>query len=651
MPGKTLLEKILAAHGAGPLPAPGEPLSIPIDQTLTQDATGTMAFAQFEALGAPRVRTRLSVSYVDHNTLQTGFANADDHRFLRTAAARFGAVYSPPGNGICHQLHLERFARPGETLLGADSHTATAGGMGMLAMGAGGLDVALAMAGERFSVPGPRLVKVNLSGRLSPWVAAKDVILELLRRLSVKGGVGKVFEYAGPGVAGLSVPERATITNMGAELGATSSIFPSDAETRRFLAAQGRAEDFTPLEADPDAVYDEELALDLAEIAPLAARPHSPDNVVPVSELSGLKVDQVVIGSCTNSSYKDLATVAKILEGRKVHPETSLVVAPGSRQVLLMLAEKGLLRHFIEAGARIMECACGPCIGTGQAPGSAGITLRTVNRNFAGRSGTADAGVFLVSPETAAAAAVTGVFTDPRGLGEAPSIPMPEKFPRHDGLFIFPEADSCNVEILRGPNIKPLPLGRPIEDTIEGEVLISLSDNVTTDDIMPAGAHILQFRSNVPAISRYVFSRMDPGFAERAEKAGGGFIVAGENYGQGSSREHAALAPLHLGVRAVMALSFARIHRANLINFGILPLLFDDPADKNRIAAGDRLLIPDAGPRLLLEDALTVVNETRGARFSVRLDLNDEERRAAAAGGRLNLYRERAGAACAAPFS
>ena len=642
MPGKTIFAKILAAHGVETLPEPGQPLAVPIDQTLTQDATGTMAFAQFEALGTPRVKTALSVSYVDHNTLQTGFANADDHRFLRTAAAKFGAVFSAPGNGICHQVHLEEFAKPGKTLLGSDSHTATSGGMGMLAIGAGGLDVALAMAGEPFTAPMPKIVAVRLTGRLSPWVAAKDVILEILRRLSVKGGVGRVFEYIGPGVETLSVPERATMTNMGAELGATSSIFPSDENTRSFLESQGRGADFTPLSADPDAVYDEEMTLALDEIVPLAARPHSPDNVAPVSELSGMKVDQVMIGSCTNSSYKDLATAAMMLKGNRVHPETSLVVAPGSRRVLLALVQSGLLAHFITAGARILECACGPCIGTGQAPPSRGISLRTINRNFSGRSGTADAGVYLVSPETAAASAITGVCTDPRTTGEAPKVAMPERFASDDALLLSPPGECDGIEILRGPNIKPLPLGRAVEDGLAGEVLMICGDNITTDDIMPAGTRILQFRSNIPAISEYVFSRLDQGFAKRAKEAGGGFIVAGENYGQGSSREHAALAPLYLGIRAVIAVSFARIHRANLINFGILPLVFEDQSEKEKTGQGDRLVIPEARSGLLSKNFLLVYNETRDRNFTVLLDLNENERQAAAAGGRLNWYRQRA---------
>ncbi|MEW5736219.1 MAG: aconitate hydratase [Thermodesulfobacteriota bacterium] len=638
-PPKTLFQKILSNHGVA-FPPPGEPVSIPIDQTLTQDATGTMAVSEFMALGLNQVRTQLSVSYVDHNTLQTGFANAEDHRFLRTAAARYGMVFSAPGNGICHQVHLERFGAPGRTLLGADSHTCTGGGIGMLAMGAGGLDVALAMAGEPFVVAMPRIVEVRLSGALSPWVSAKDVILEVLRRETVKGGVGSVYEYTGPGVATLSVPERATITNMGAELGATTSLFPSDDRTRAFLAAQGRAEAFAALSPDPDAIYDRLIEINLSELVPLTAQPHMPDRVVPVSELAGRKVDQVMVGSCTNSSYKDLATLARVLKGRTVAPETNLVVSPGSRQVLAMLARGTELTDLITAGARILECACGPCIGAGQAPPHGAVSVRTTNRNFKGRSGTDDAQIFLASPETAAACALTGVFTDPRSLGPAAAIPEVSEFPPVDAGIVLPVGPCGEAEVVTGENIKPLPLGRPIAGELSGRVLLALPDNITTDDILPASSHILQYRSNVPKISEYTFSRIAPDFARRAQEHGGGFVVAGENYGQGSSREHAALAPLYLGIKAVIACSFARIHRANLINFGILPLLLENPRDLDGIGQGDLLVLADARRKVENEESFAIRNATRETLIRVKLDLKPEERLTAAAGGRLNRYRE-----------
>ncbi len=638
MPEKTLFEKILWEHGIQKAPEPGSPLAIPIDQTLTQDATGTMAYLQFEALGIPRVRTELSVSYVDHNMAQASFHNFDDHRYLQTVAAAKGVVFSGPGSGISHQIHLERFGIPGKTLLGSDSHTCTGGGIGMLAMGAGGLDVAMAMAGEPFTLTTPRVVAVVLEGELPPWVAAKDVILEVLGRLTVKGGVGKVIEYTGPGVKTLSVPERATITNMGAELGATSSIFPSDENTRAFMAAQGRVEDFTPLEPDPGATYHETITIDLGGLVPLVARPHMPDQVVPVSDIAGQNLDQVVIGSCTNSSYKDLATVAAMLKGRTIDPETSLVIAPGSRQVLAMLADSGELTDMIRAGARILECACGPCIGIGQAPPSQGVTLRTVNRNFQGRSGTPDAEIYISSPETAAASALAGKFTDPRSLGNPVKITWPDTFPDHNAMILY-APDACeDILIRRGPNIKPLPKGQPIGDKIEGQVLITLGDNITTDDIMPGGTHIMSFRSNIPAIAQYVFSRKDPNFAQRALDAGGGFIVAGENYGQGSSREHAALSPMYLGIRAVLARSFARIHRANLINFGILPLILEDPDAMEAIRTGDILGLSGAAQAVAEKDAFQVKKLTQGKTLGVRIDLNDEERHVAIAGGRLNWY-------------
>ncbi|OPZ60974.1 MAG: Homoaconitase large subunit [Deltaproteobacteria bacterium ADurb.Bin510] len=547
---KNLTQKIIAAHL---VEESASECAIRIDQTLTQDATGTMAYLEFEAIGLERVRTELSVSYVDHNTLQSGFENADDHRFLQDIARRYGIKFSRPGNGICHQVHLERFGVPGKTLLGSDSHTPTGGGIGMLAIGAGGLDVAAAMAGMPFSIPKPKVVGVQLTGQLKPWVSAKDVILEVLRRCTVKGGVGRIFEYCGPGVASLSVPERATITNMGAELGATSSIFPSDEITRQFLKAQGRASDWVELKADPVASYDETIAIDLSQLVPLAACPHMPDNVKPVAELKGLKVDQVLIGSCTNSSLKDLMLVAEVLKDRKLHSEVSLGIAPGSRQVLKMLADSGHLGYLIAAGARLMENACGPCIGMGQSPKTAAVSLRTFNRNFKGRSGTADAGVYLVSPEVAVAAAVTGYITDPRELGEFPRFELPASFLIDDSMILEPAPAGTAVEITRGPNIKALPKRSALEDEVTAKVLLKCEDNITTDDIMPAGAKILPLRSNIEAISRHVFAGIDSSFAERALAAGSGVIVARDNYGQGSSREHAALAPMYLGVKAVLA--------------------------------------------------------------------------------------------------
>ena len=634
-----LFEKILTNHGIDPIPEPGTPIRLPIDQTLTQDATGTMACLQFEALGIDRVQTGLSVSYVDHNTIQSGYFNFDDHRFLRTIAAKYGMVFSEPGNGICHQVNLERFGVPGRTLLGSDSHTPTGGGIGMVAIGAGGLDVAMAMAGEPFTLPMPKVVAVRLTGQLSPWVAAKDVILEVLRRETVKGGVGKVYEYTGPGVDTLSVTERATITNMGAELGATTSLFPSDDNTLAFLKSQGREDQWVRLEPDPDATYAQVIDIDLSQLVPLAACPHMPDLVKEIRDLEGVKVDQVVIGSCTNSSYKDLATVAAMVRGRRVPPETSFVIAPGSRQVLTLLADSGELTDLIRAGARIMECACGPCIGMGQAPPSGGITVRTMNRNFKGRCGTSDAGAYLVSPETAAATALAGAFADPRDLGKPPAISFPGKYPIQEAGFIFPSLDGSGVEILRGPNIKPLPLGQALGSEVSGEVLIKLPDNITTDDIMPAGTHILSFRSNIPEISKYVFSHVDPDFSARALKKQGGFIVAGENYGQGSSREHAALAPMYLGVRGVIAASFARIHRANLINFGILPLILEDPASLDGISQGDTLVLAEALNNLLEQSSFDLKNTTTGQTVTVKIDLNPLERQVLSAGGKLNWYR------------
>ena len=634
--GDSLTYKILKAHLAEGEPQPGRPIAIRIDQTLTQDATGTAAYLQFEAMGVDRVRTELSVSYVDHNTLQAGPLNADDHRYLQSIAARYGIVFSRPGNGICHQVHLERFGAPGKTLLGSDSHTPTGGGLGMVAIGAGGQDVACAMAGLPFGLTAPRVVRVRLAGALPDWVSAKDVILELLRRLGVKGGVGKAFEYAGPGVGTLSVPERATITNMGAELGATASIFPSDEVTRGWLRAQGREGDFQPLCADPDAEYDEVIELDLSALEPLLACPHSPGRVACVAELAGTPVDQVCIGSCTNSSYDDLALTAALLEGKTVHPRTSLAISPGSRQVLATLAERGGLGAIVRAGARVLEVACGPCIGMGQAPPSGAVSLRTFNRNFEGRSGTPDAQCYLCSPATAVAAALSGCIADPRALGTPPKVERPAGFARDDAGFLFPPEDGSGVEIVRGPNIKPIPQRDPLPDRLEGPVLLKLGDNVTTDDIMPAGAKILPLRSNIPAISEFVFERVDPTFPRRAREAGGGFVLAGENYGQGSSREHAALAPMYLGLKAVIAVGFSRIHRANLINFGILPLTFADPADRDRLAQGDHLAIEDVRAGLA-RGRLSV--RSGDAQIDVRTDLSDKERRILLAGGRLNLLR------------
>ncbi len=637
--GYNLTQKIIRSHLVSGTMQRGQEIAIRVDQTLTQDATGTMAYLQFEAMGIPRVKTELSVSYVDHNTLQTGFENADDHRFLQSTAAKFGVYFSRAGNGICHQVHLERFGIPGKTLLGSDSHTPTAGGLGMLAIGVGGLDVAVAMGGGPFHLIMPGVINVRLHGRLAPWATAKDVILEVLRRLTVKGGVGKILEYGGEGIKYLTVPERATITNMGAETGATTSIFPSDEVTRAFLRAQGREEVWVELGPDPDAVYDEVLDIDLSTLEPLVACPHSPDNVKPVREVGPLAVDQVVIGSCTNSSYLDLMKVAAILKGKTVHPNVSLVIAPGSRQVLTMLAQNGALADLVSAGARILECACGPCIGMGQAPPSGGVSVRTINRNFKGRSGTADARVYLASPETAAATALTGRLTDPRELGTPPVVALPEKFHVDDRMILPPADNPDDVEIVRGPNIKPLPVAGPLPESIEGRVLIKVGDNITTDHIMPAGAKVLPLRSNIPAMSEYVFTAVDPSFPRRAREAGGGIIVGGENYGQGSSREHAALVPMYLGVKAVLAKSFARIHRDNLINFGILPLTFIEPADYDRLERDDMLQI-DGLHRALREGAeLEVKNVTRGFTIKARAQLTPRQVEIILAGGLLNYTR------------
>lgn len=636
--GKNITQKIIAAHLVSGKMEPGESISLRIDQTLTQDATGTMSWLQFEAMGVPRVRTDLSVSYVDHNTLQTGFRNPDDHRFLRTAAARFGAVFSPAGTGICHQLHLENFARPGATLVGSDSHTPTGGGMGSLAMGAGGLSVAMAMAGIPYTITMPRVVRVNLLHQLTGWAAAKDIILHLLGLLSVKGGVGKVFEYAGPGVATLTVPERATITNMGAELGATASIFPSDQRTREFLKAQGREADWRELLADADASYDEEIEIDLAALEPLVAQPHMPDQVVTVASLAGLKVDQVSIGSCTNSSYTDLATVARVLSGKRTCPETDVAIAPGSKQVLRVLSERGLLVDLLNSGARLLECACGPCIGMGGSPVSSGVSVRTFNRNFEGRSGTRDAKVYLVSPQTAARIALDGQFSDPATWGTPPAREeMPAHFPSIRHLFVNPPADGSKVEILRGPNIAALTPFAPLEDALTARVVIKVGDNITTDHILPGGAETTALRSNLPAISEHVFRRMDASFAARAKEAGNGVIVGRENYGQGSSREHAALAPRHLGVRVVLAVSLARIHRANLVNAGILPLLFVHAADYDRIPDGAVIHVP---VKDIVAGGVSRIQVEGVGDIDVRNDLQKEELEVIRVGGTLNHIRQ-----------
>ncbi|OGS18034.1 MAG: aconitate hydratase [Elusimicrobia bacterium RIFOXYA2_FULL_50_26] len=634
-------QKIIASHLVSGTMKTGEEIGLRIDQTLTQDATGTMAYLQFEAMGVPRVRTQLSVSYVDHNTLQTGFENADDHRFLQSIAAKYGIYFSPAGNGICHQLHLERFGIPGRTLIGSDSHTPTAGGLGMLSFGAGGLDVACAMAGEPFYITMPKIVRVTLKNRLRPWVSAKDVILELLRRLSVKGGRGKIFEFSGPGVATLSVPERATITNMGTELGATTSLFPSDSVTRDFLAAQKRAKDWKKLTADDDALYDEEIIIDLAALEPMIALPHSPDNVKKVSELAGTPVQQVAIGSCTNSSLADMKLVAKTLKGKKIHPNVSLVISPGSRQVVQLLAESGDLADMVASGARLLECACGPCIGMGQAPSSGAVSLRTFNRNFEARSGTKDAKVFLCSPEVAVAAALKGEITDPRKLGKKPALSLPRSLPVDKKLFYPPARRLKSVEVLRGPNIKPLPEFAPLENTINAKVLIRLGDNISTDHILPAGAKILPLRSNLPAISEHTFATVDKEFATRAKEAKSGVVVAGENYGQGSSREHAALAPRYLGVKAVIVKSFARIHLANLINFGILPLTFENPTDFEQLSQGQEITIPDILEKL--QDAggrIPAKNAATGKLIALRFDLTPRQKQILRAGGLLNWIKK-----------
>ena len=639
--GLTIAQKIIKQHLVSGDMTPGSEIALRIDQTLTQDATGTMAYIEFEAIGIPRVRTELSVAYIDHNTLQSGFENADDHRYIQSVAKKYGIRFSRPGNGICHQVHLERFGKPGKTLIGSDSHTPTCGGIGMLAMGAGGMDVAVAMGGGAYYITMPKMYKVELKGKLSPWVSAKDVSLEILRILSVKGGVGAIIEWGGEGIKTLSVPERATITNMGTELGATTSIFPSDEITREFLKAQGREEDYVALESDEDAVYDRTIEIDLSALSPMAACPHSPDNIKSVKELSGLKVDQVCIGSCTNSSLRDMLRVAAILKGKKIADSVSLSVSPGSKQVFSMLADCGALSDIIASGARVLECACGPCIGMGFSPNSGGVSLRTFNRNFEGRSGTKDGKVYLVSPETAAVAALTGCFTDPKDLGEYPEISMPDRFKINDTAVLMPasESEACDVEILRGPNIKSFPKTAPLEDNIKADLTLKVGDNITTDHIMPAGAKILPYRSNIPKLSEFCFTVCDETFPERAKKAGATVIVGGSNYGQGSSREHAALVPLYLGVKAVVAKSFARIHAANLINAGILPFTFEDPDDYDRLDEGDKLELCD------LFDALesgraTLKDVTKGETFTLICEYSDRQKDMLRAGGLLPYTKE-----------
>ncbi|OOM75327.1 aconitate hydratase [Clostridium sp. BL-8] len=636
--GDNLVYKILKSHVVeGELKA-GEPIALKIDQTLTQDSTGTMAYLQLEAMGIDRVKTKKSVAFIDHNMLQQGFENADDHKFIQTVASKYGVYFSKPGNGICHQIFLERFSTPGDTLIGSDSHTPTAGGVGMLAMGAGGLDVALAMGGGAYNINTPKVVKIELTGKLNRMVAAKDVILEVLRILTVKGGVGKVFEYAGEGVKTLSVPERATITNMGAELGATTSIFPSDERTLEFFKAQGREKDFIEFKPDADAVYDEVITINLSELTPLTAKPHSPDNVAKVSEVGNIKVDQVVIGSCTNSSYEDLMKVAKILKGNKVHPNVSLVIGPGSRQVMEMIARNGALADIISSGARILENGCGPCIGMGQSPGTDAISLRTVNRNFYGRSGTLSAQIYIVSPETAAVSAINGVLTDPTEVDVDLTIDMPKEFLIDDSMILAPASTNAEVEVVRGPNIKPFPVSVALAEELDGKVLIKVEDNITTDHIMPSNSKLLPFRSNIPYLAEYCFNTVDTEFPARAKEFNGGFIIAGGNYGQGSSREHAALAPLYLGVKAVIAKSFARIHKANLINNGIIPMEFKNEADYDGIDLIDDLKIENI--QSALNSGIVIVkNLTKGIEFEAKVDLTEKEIAVIKSGGRLNYVK------------
>ncbi len=636
--GYTIAQKIIKAHLISGDMTVGSEVALKIDQTLTQDATGTMAYLEFETMGLDRVKTERSVAYIDHNTLQSGFENADDHRYIQSVAKKHGIYFSRPGNGICHQVHLERFGKPGKTLIGSDSHTPTGGGIGMLAMGAGGLDVAVAMGGGAYYITMPKMYKVNLTGKLNPFVTAKDISLEILRILSVKGGVGAIIEWGGEGIKNLSVPERATITNMGTELGATTSIFPSDEVTKAFLEAEGRGEDYVPLASDEDAVYDKVIDINLSELKPLIACPHSPDNVVTVESLKGTKVDQVCIGSCTNSSLFDMLKVAALLKGKVIDPTVSLSISPGSKQVLTMLSDCGALSDIIASGARLLECACGPCIGMGFSPNSAGVSLRTFNRNFEGRSGTADGKVYLVSPETAVAAALTGYITDPRLLGDMPEVKMPENFKINDTAVIAPAEpeNAAQVEVLRGPNIKPFPEARPQEDTLEAELVLKVGDNITTDHIMPAGAKILPYRSNIPFLSQFCFGVCDKSFPERAKALGQSIIVGGSNYGQGSSREHAALVPMYLGVRAVITKSFARIHIANLINAGIMPLTFENPEDYDRLNQGDKLSMSDifAG---MESGKITLKDETTGESFNLTCSFTDRQKAILKAGGLLQF--------------
>ncbi len=640
--GMTIGQKLIKSHLVSGDMTPGSEVGLKIDQTLTQDATGTMAYLELEAMGIEQVKTELSVAYIDHNTLQTGFENADDHRFIQSVAKKRGIRFSRPGNGICHQVHLERFGKPGKTLIGSDSHTPTGGGIGMLAMGAGGLDVAVAMGGGTYYITMPKMVRVNLTGKLSPWVAAKDVILEVLRIMTVKGGVGKIIEYGGEGVATLSVPERATITNMGAELGATTSVFPSDDVTKAFLKAQGRGEDWVELKADEDAVYDEVIDIDLSLLAPMAACPHMPDRVKSVTEIGKIKVDQVCIGSCTNSSLLDMMKVAAILKGKTVHPAVSLSIAPGSKQVLNMISQNGALSDMIDAGARILESACGPCIGMGQSPNSAGVSLRTFNRNFEGRSGTADAGIYLVSPEVAAVSAITGYLTDPRDLGEFPEITLPDEFIINDNMVAMPATpeEAKDVEVMYGPNIKPFPTSEPMSDDITAKAVLKVGDDITTDHIMPAGAKILPYRSNIPFLSQYCFGVCDKTFPERIKAEGKGIVIGGANYGQGSSREHAALVPLYLGVKAVITKSFARIHCANLINAGILPLTFSNADDYDKITQGDELSLKGIKKAIINNEPAVLVNLTKNEEYSINYDLSQRQKDIILAGGLLNYTKE-----------
>jgi len=638
--GKTLTEKIIAAHLVVGEMIKGEEIGIRIDQTLTQDSTGTMAYLQFEAMEVPRVKTKKSLAYIDHNMLQEGPENMDDHRYIQSVAKKHGIYYSRPGNGICHQVEIERFGVPGDTLLGSDSHTPTGGGIGMLAIGAGGLDVAVAMAGDPYYITMPKVVKVELTGKLRSGVSSKDVILEVLRQCTVKGGVNKVFEYTGEGVKTLTVPERATITNMGAELGATTSVFPSDEMTRKFLEAQGRGTDFKPLAADTDAVFDEEVKVDMDHLEPLTACPHSPDKVVKISEIEGMVIDQVAIGSCTNSSWLDLMKVAEILRGKTIAENVSLVIAPGSKQVLTMLAQNGALADFLNAGARVLECGCGPCIGMGQAPSTNAVSLRTFNRNFFGRSGTPSADVYLLSPEAAAISAIEGVLTNPLGKVKLPEISMPDNFLINDTMVMEPAPEGTQIEVVKGPNIKPFPATKPLKDIVAGKALIVVEDNITTDHIMPSNAKLLPYRSNIPYLSNYCLAPCDPEFPQRALDNGGGFIVGGSNYGQGSSREHAALAPVFLGIKGVAVKSFARIHKNNLINNGILPLVFENEADYDTISLGDELVIENALDAVKAGKA-NLVNKTKGLTYIMDLEVSQRQKEMLLAGGLINLIKSK----------